>query len=175
MNESELWETAVRRVTLAAGSAAPIWLARHGLAGRPPAVPHPAHRTAHILEVARTIAFHGRLLEAGLAAGREPDWFLHPGRGLRMREIHDLAVQLLSPVDWDVLRTCASPGETRREMALALNLVCKTLDIPLGAVALDRLALYAWTPQPAGRYMNLLLKPGRKPGRLERWLTRRRL
>ncbi len=174
MNEKELWETAVRRVAQAAGAAAPDWLARHGL-DRPPASFAPeAAGAAQLVEASQRIAAHGRLLETGLAEGLESDWFLHPGRGLRMREVYELAVLLLAPPDRHALRAGASTGETRHALALALNLVCKTLDIPLGAVALDRLDLYAWRPRRREWVRPFFLKPGRKPGRLERWLSGRR-
>ncbi len=173
MNPEQLGRTAIRRIEQAAGPARDHWLVAHGLRAdaAPPSDGSPEDR---LLDACRIIASHGRLLEAGLAAGRDSGWLLHPGRGLRMNEIVAVAALLSGGLEWAVLRGRVAADPARHDVALALNLVCKTLDIPLGALALDRLELYAWKPRPGHWLLQRLARTSREPGWLERRFAGRR-
>lgn len=175
MNPDALFSIACRRVEQAAGPQRDAWLRAHGLVSFSPASTPPADAEQRFFDLCRTIAARGRLLEAGLAAGRDSRWLLHPARGLLLNLLLQLALLIAperTPLNWTALRKRISSEKRSSEVALTLNLLCKTLDIPIGALALDRLELYAWRPRPGRWWMRLLTRKDRAPGRLERLLVR---
>lgn len=178
MTPDMLSTIARRRVEQAAGAAQDRWLAAHGLTGESTATKAGSGSPEdQFLAACRKIAARGRLLEVGLAAGRDSNWLLHPERGLRMCELLVVATRLAtseSPLDWAALRARIDAEQLAGPVALTLNLICKTLDIPLGAVALDRLELYAWKPRPGSWPLRKLSGKQRVPGYPERWLLRER-